>query len=211
VGRSLLYGLAKQQPFHPVRDNLSPQELWREGMEAQRGLAPLPNTAETVALPAVVADQALAIRARGTFAEFYQAVADYQIALAPIATLLAPQWYADMDYVDELAQGVPAPDDLSALLEYSFTEGEIAEPVVTNNQVVFSSHRRDLFCSPIPTVRKLGPGEYEIVARALSRPNYVHVARLGNRLLLTNGSTRCSLHGERARPTFRALSVKSVI
>jgi hypothetical protein len=206
--------LAEVKGFHSAetatRLLATNHDLWREGIEARRVLAPVPNSAETVPLPTAVADQVSAIRARRTFAEFYQAVADYQIVLAPIAALLAPQWYADMDYVDELAQRVPTLDDLSALLEYSFTEGEIAEPVVTNNQVVFSSHRRDLFCSPIPTVRKLGPGEYEIVARALSRPNYVQVARLGNRLLLTNGVHKV-LAALRAGATHIPCAVREIV
>jgi hypothetical protein len=177
----------KQQPFRPTDTCASPLELWRAGVEARASLAPLPIGVADHDLPGSMTAQAEAIRGRRTYKDFYESVADYRISLVPIECLLAPQWYADLDYVAELANRVPAADDLGALLEYAFTDGELVEPVVTGNQVVFSSHRRDLFCSPVPSLRKVGTGEYEIVARAISRPNYINVAVLNGRLLLTNG------------------------
>jgi hypothetical protein len=59
--------------------------------------------------------------------------------------------------------------------------------VIAGSQVIFSSARRDLHADQIPVVREPSPGEFEIVIRASSRPNYICVAEIGSRLLLMNG------------------------
>jgi hypothetical protein len=46
------------------------------------------------------------IKNRKTYKKHYEAVADYAFVLAPIDLLIAPQWYADLDYIDELAGGL---------------------------------------------------------------------------------------------------------
>jgi len=47
----------------------------------------------------------------------------------------------------------------------------------------------------VPSVRETSEGEFEIVIRAASRPNYIQVAVVENRLLLTNGVHKvCALH-----------------
>jgi hypothetical protein len=74
-------------------------------------------------------------------------------------------------------------------------EGRITEPIVTGTQVVFTSPRRDLYADPVPKVREIEEDEFEIVVRASSRPNYIHVAQIGNRLVLTNGVHKvCALY-----------------
>jgi hypothetical protein len=50
-----------------------------------------------------------------------------------------------------------------------------------------TSQRRDLHTDPIPVWRQLESGEFEIVVRASSWPNYIQAAEIGNRILLTNG------------------------
>src|SRR5713226_3748750 len=67
------------------------------------------------------------------------------------------------------------------------SEGRITEPIVTGNQVWFTSSRRDLYAHPVPLVREIGEGEFEIVVRAASRPNYIQVAAIEDKLLLVNG------------------------
>ena len=177
----------KQQPFRPQEDGVVPLDLWRKSTNARQSLSPLATTHSLSNLPDSLRSRIEVVRARKTYQESYEAIADYQFGLAPIAGLLAPQWIADLDYIDELATQAPQSDDQVGAFEFSFCEGEIAEPVVTANQVVFGSHRRDLHCNPVPTVRKIASGEYEIVVRAISRPNYVQVAVINNRLFLANG------------------------
>jgi hypothetical protein len=66
-------------------------------------------------------------------------------------------------------------------------EGSITEPIIKGNQVLFTSPRLDLHAEMVPIIRDVGDGELEIVVRAMTRPNYVLVAVLGDKLLLTNG------------------------
>ena len=143
------------------------------------------------------------IKARPTFARYYDTVDDYQFALVPIVALLAPQWFADMDYVREVSSQVNESSSLEDLVHFTMAEGRVTEPIVSGAQVIFQSPRPDLHADQVPTVREVAPGEFEIVIRAGSRPNYVQVASIGDRLLLTNGVHRvCALHlhGHTATP-----------
>jgi hypothetical protein len=136
-----------------------------------------------------------AIKGRGTYKRYYEAVADYSFMAAPIASLLTPQWNADLDFVDEIACASSREMNIEQQLLFAMSEGKITEPIVTGNQVLFTSPRRDLFAHPVPTVRETGEGEFEIVVRAASRPNYIQVAVVQNRLFLTNGVHKvCALH-----------------
>src|SRR3989442_12447346 len=84
---------------------------------------------------------------------------------------------------------------LEEQLLFVMSEGKITEPIVNGPQVVFTSPRRDLHADQIPEVREIEGGEFEIVVRAASRPNYVQVVKLGNRLILTNGVHKvCALY-----------------
>jgi hypothetical protein len=115
--------------------------------------------------------------------------------MAPIGQLLTPQWYADADYIDELSSTISPDADLSELLRFAMAEGSIAEPVIAGQSVIFSSQRRDLHANPIPVVRQVESGEFEIAIWASSRPNYVQVAQIANRLMLTNGVHKvCALY-----------------
>jgi hypothetical protein len=115
--------------------------------------------------------------------------------VAPIESLLSPQWYADLDFVDDIISQLTKKMNLEQQLRFAMSEGKITEPIVTGNQVYFTSPRRDLFAHPIPVVRETGEGEFEIVIRAASRPNYIQVAKIGQRLVLTNGVHKvCALY-----------------
>jgi hypothetical protein len=108
---------------------------------------------------------------------------------------LAPQWNADLDYIEELAAKLTPSLSLEEQLNFALSEGTIHQPIIAGNQVLFTSARRDLHADPIPTIRQIAEGEFEIVVRAVSRPNYVQVGKIGNRLVLTNGVHKvCALH-----------------
>jgi hypothetical protein len=177
-----------QNPLRPVDAFADPITLWRQSFAARTELSPLdPNShrIETLAdefLPAVEE-----IKSRRTYRASYERIADYHFGMAPTAGLLAPQWMADMDYVDELAARLSVKMTVADLLQFAMPEGNITEPMIRGNQVLFTSTRPNLNAMPVPDVREVGDGEVEIVVRASNRPNYVQVAELNGRLVLVNG------------------------
>ncbi len=175
----------RQQPFQTI-DGTDPRVIWRQFNERSRKLSAV-ATQEIESLPESLAPAVQEIRARKTFKANYEAVAEYTFALAPSESLVAPQWFADLDYIDELANQINPRSTLEDQLTFAMPEGRILAPIVAGNQVIFASPRRDLFADPIPTVRETESGDIEIVVRAASRPNYVQVVKVGNRLLLSNG------------------------
>jgi len=177
----------KQQPFEFKSEGSDPAASWRASCDAVRSLLPTPTNAQIGFLSDTQLPIITEIKARRTFAKYYEAVDDYQFALVPIGALLAPQWFADLDYINELASGLSESATLDDLIRFAMAEGSITQPIISGNQVIFTSLRPDIHVDPIPTVREAQPGEFEIVVRATSRPNYVSVASIGGRLLLTNG------------------------
>ena len=179
----------KQTPFRLPDDPADPMAHWQRSLEGRGpltaldplqdgALAPLPEGARGVAE---------VIKRRRTYRVHYENVADYHFGLVPAAALLAPQWFADLDYVDELAKKLRPEMSVGDLLDFTMPEGFITEPIINGNEVIFSSARADLSASPIPEVRSTGAGEFEIVVHASCRPNYVQAALLDGRLLLLNG------------------------
>jgi hypothetical protein len=175
----------KQQPFRTVGGE-EPLELWRRYDQKRQGFARSPS-GKILPLPSTLTAVEQEVRQRRTFKQYYEAVADYQFGLAPIRALLSPQWPVDLDYVDELASQLRQPASEEDQLRFALSEGSIHEPIIGGNQVLFTTSRRDLHADHIPEVRQVDTDEYEIVIRATSRPNYINIAILDNRLLLTNG------------------------
>jgi hypothetical protein len=177
-----------QIPITTTSPTLLPAELWKQCQQHVSSASPLNSDAATIL---VVPEEAVPvveqIKLRQSYKRWYEAVSEYTFAIVPFDQLLSPQWEADLDYVDEMTSRAPQPGDWSAAFTFAMQEGSIGEPVVNQNQVIFSSHRRDLFCNQIPEVRAVEAGVYEIVARAQSRPNYIQVARFGGRIVLMNG------------------------
>ena len=183
----------KQQPFKTASGE-DPIDLWRRLDEGRAQLAALPD-GNLEPLAPDLADLEQAIRQGKTYKEYYEAVADYAFGSVPIASLLTPQWHADLDYVDELAATLSAELPPKQQLRFAISEGRIHQPIVSGTTVLFSSARRDLHADPIPRVTQVAEGEFEIVVRATSRPNYVQVAIIDDRLLLVNGVHKvCALH-----------------
>jgi len=175
----------KQQPFKTVGGE-DPLELWRRYDQQRQGLAPAP-TGQVAELPSLLKAIEANARQRRTFQQYYEAVSDYQFGIAPIDALLSPQWAVDLDYVDELAAQLSGGISDEDQLRFALSEGSIHQPMIAGNQVLFTTSRRDLHADQIPEVRQVDGDEYEIVIRATSRPNYINVSILDNRLLLTNG------------------------
>lgn len=177
----------KQHPFELSDKHADPASSWRASLNAVRGLNPTPMNVQVGFLNEAQFPVLKEIRSRKTFAKYYDAIDDHQFAMVPINALLAPQCLVDLDYVNELALLINENSRQEDLIRFTMAEGSITEPIITNGQVIFTSLRPDIYADQIPTVREVEPGEFEIAVRANSRPNYVSVASIGGRLLLTNG------------------------
>jgi hypothetical protein len=185
----------KQQPFELADSDSDPFGAWRTSCDSMRKLRPTPTDLNIGFLDEKSLPIIREIKSRPTFARYYEAVDDYQFALLPIQGLLTPQWFADLDYINELSSRFDEPASLETLLRFTMSEGQVADPIICGSQVIFNSLRPDLLAEPVPAVERKGPGQFEITVRAGSRPNYVQVAAIGSRFLLTNGVHRvCALH-----------------
>ena len=183
----------KEQPFE-TRDGADPLELWRQYNAKIGTLQPL-VTIPAEPLPRSLSSLIDEIKTRRTYKKYYEAIADYSFQLVPVDSLLAPQWYSDLDYVDELISQLSKTMSLGDQLNFAMSEGRITEPIIIGNQVLFTSPRRNLSADQIPTVKELEGGEFEISIKAASRPNYIQVAVLNGRLFLTNGVHKvCALY-----------------
>jgi hypothetical protein len=177
----------KQQPFELSDEESDPAHAWRASFDAARMQEATPSSVQIGFLDETQLPVLKTIRSRKTFAKYYDAIDDHNFAMVPINALLAPQWFADLDYVHELASQITDNASFEDLIRFTMAEGTITEPIISGSQVVFTSLRPDIYADQIPTVREIESGEFEIVVRASSRPNYVSVASIGGRLLLTNG------------------------
>jgi hypothetical protein len=167
-------------------DDVNPLELWREYDKRRQGLPVLPSGVME-GLPKELDDTIQRIRMGNTYKKHYEAFADFMFRLAPIESLISPQWYVDLDYVNELGQQVQPGMTLERQLLFAMSESKITEPIFNGKQIVFTSPRRDLDADQIPEIRAVEGGEFEIVVRASGRPNYIQVVQLGNQWILTNG------------------------
>jgi hypothetical protein len=193
----------KQQPLELLDEEADLFSTWRKAWEATRALKPTEPTPLIQLIDERTSPIITEIKARPTFARYYEAVDDYQFVLLPIDSLLTPQSFADMDYIRDLARRIDTTSSLADLLRFAMAEGTVTEPILCGNQVIFNSSRPDLHAEQIPSVRQVGDGEFEIVVRAVSRPNYVQAAAINGRLLLTNGVHKvCALYltGHRSVP-----------
>lgn len=177
----------KQNPYEIPHPECNAIQLWRRSSDAVAKLPFTPPVGGIELLDHVAPQIVEEIKARPTYKKHYESIADYQFAMVPIASLLAPQWFADMTYIEELAGRISPGGTLENQIRFAMAEGTIAEPIIAGSQVIFTSQSLDLLAEQIPTFRRVSAGEFEVVVRASSRPNYVQVAAIGNRLLLTNG------------------------
>jgi hypothetical protein len=175
----------KQQPFETI-DGSDPLKLWHQ-YNAKVSKLPSYQTQDVETLPTSLNAKVEEIKTRTTYKKHYEPLGSCSFVLAPIESLLSPQWYADMEYVDELSSQINKKMSLSEQLSFALSEGRITKPIITGNQVVFLSPRPDLYADQIPTVRETKSGEFEISVNAARRPNYIQVAKLQGRLFLVNG------------------------
>jgi len=162
-----------------IADVMKQANYERRGLDPYRAGAPEPIAPE---LQSAVNE----VRGRTAFKRHYVAKADFEFVRIPIASLLTPQWLADIGYVSELANRLPDESNPPADFAFCFPEGDLDEPIINGNTVVFSSHVPNVAIAPVPVVRRVGEA-FELVLRAEPRPNLVMVAELDGRLILENG------------------------
>lgn len=130
-----------------------------------------------------------ALSATDQFRAYYQPFGA-QVAAVRLSELVTPQWWADIQYVDELAAQVPAESDLEALFSFSFMEAELATPALIGaNVAAFSSSRRDLGgITPLRVARR-SPSKVTFEFDVTPRPNWVWIAVVAgmSRPLILNG------------------------
>ncbi len=175
----------KQEPFETI-DGANHLDLWTE-FDSKRAALPALATKTPAALPATASATIEEVKSRATYKEHYEALANFEFVSVDIETLLSPQWFADLDYIDEIAAKIPNAMSTEDMLRFSMSEGRITQPIVTGSTVHFTSPRRDLFASPIPLVKAAQDGGFEVVVRTGSRPNYVQVTQIRGKLFLANG------------------------
>jgi len=175
----------KQEPFETI-GGANHLDLWAE-FDSKRAALPILATKAPAALPATASTTIQEVRSRSTFKEYYEVQANFEFVSVDIESLLSPQWYADLDYIDEIVEKIPNAMSTEDMLRFVMSEGKITQPIVTGNTVHFTSPRRDLFASPIPLIRAAKDGGFEVVIKTGSRPNYVQVTRIGGKLFLNNG------------------------
>lgn len=183
----------KQEPFETI-GGANHLDLWTE-FDTKRATLPILTTKAPAALPDTASTAVEEVKNRVTFKEFYEVLANFVFVSVDIESLMTPQWYADLDYIDEIVAKIPNAMSTEDMLRFSMSEGRITQPIVTGNTVHFTSPRRDLFASPIPLVRAMQDGGFEVVIKTGSRPNYVQVTQIGGKLFLNNGVHKvCALY-----------------
>ena len=132
----------KQEPFETI-DGANHLDLWTE-FDSKRAALPALATKTPAALPATASATIEEVKSRATYKEHYEALANFEFVSVDIETLLSPQWFADLDYIDEIAAKIPNAMSTEDMLRFSMSEGKITQPIVTGSTVHFTSPRRDL-------------------------------------------------------------------
>jgi len=195
------YQLLHQENIVETRPIEELRALWETSREhfSQSPPPAIPSVAITC-LPKSLERYELELRQRPTYVQYYQG---YRFCLVPVHQLITPQWYINLDYLQALQQIVPEPEQLQQALDFACDEGgsELAEPGVSNVAGLLSlafrvPAYRDLAIALSPLqpfqAQRIDPRKFTITTRAevQLKPNYLHVAKIGSRLLVLNGIHR---------------------
>lgn len=185
--RPLFYGSAVTSP-ESVEEFVAAWTSARSGAKAT-GSAAVAAEQHFTELPPALADQAAALSDTEQFRTQYQPFGA-TFATAKLSELITPQWWVDLDYVDELAANLPAKHDIVGLFRFSFSEGYLAPPMLMGaNAAAFASKRRELgSLSPLRIARH-SPTRITLEADVTPRPNWIWLAAVQgiSRPLILNG------------------------
>jgi len=195
------YQLLHQDNIVETRPIEELRALWETSREhfSQSPPPAVPSTAITY-LPKALERSELEVRQCPTYVQYFQG---YRFCLVPVHQLITPQWYINLDYLQTLQQIVPEPGQLEQALAFACDEGgsELAEPAVSNVAGLPSlafrvPTYRDLAIALSPfqpfQAQRIGPRKFTITTRAevQLKPNYLHAAKIGSRLIILNGVHR---------------------
>jgi hypothetical protein len=113
-----------------------------------------------------------------------------RFAVVPLADLVTPQWWVDTEYVESLAAGAPAEDDLDAMFDFSFSMGRLSRPMNLGlNGAAFASARGDIGVPGPLRVARYSPEKVTFEFDITPRPNWVWIGASPDmgRLLILNG------------------------
>lgn len=187
--------LVESRPIEDLRS------LWLASQErfSHLPLPALPNATITP-LPLSLENRTRELRRGRSYTQYYS---EYRFCLVPVRHLLTPQWYVNLDYLQTLQGIVPAPGQLQQALDFACDEGasELAEPSMSNvaglpSLAFRTSAFRDLSLTFSPLqplkVQRIDARRFAVLNRVevVLKPNYLHVAKIGSRLLILNGVHR---------------------
>ncbi len=150
---------------------------WRAQHAARPTAAPAVSGSQFVpGLPGPLTNRGAALCATEQFRIQYQPFGA-AFATVMLSDLITPQWWVDTSYVDELAAGVPAADDIDGLFQFSFATGHLARPMLMGtNAAAFASPRRDLGGFSPLRVARYAPDRVTFEFDVTPRPNWVWLA-----------------------------------
>lgn len=195
------YQLLHQENIVETRPIEELRKLWLTSQEhfSQSSPHALSSTSITF-LPKSLEKREMELRRGRTYTQYFS---EYRFCLAPVRQLITPQWYVNLDYLQTLQPIVPAPGQFQQALDFACDEGmsELAEPSMSNVAGSPSlAFRTPLFRDLAFTFSPLLPLKAQrIDSRRFAvtthvevelKPNYLHVAKIGSRLLILNGVHR---------------------
>ncbi len=141
-------------------------------------------------LPAQLANREATVRQTEQFRSAYEPLGAAFASVA-LADLIAPQWWVDSAYVDELVSMVPAVGNDNALFDFCFATGRLEPPMMLgmNGAVIVSGRRALGTISPL-RVEAATPDQVTFAFDALPRPNWLwlNVIPQTNQILILNGT-----------------------
>jgi hypothetical protein len=149
-----------------------------------------PSPPAITPLPASLEPQANALLVADQFKMNYEPFGA-QLAVVPLADLVAPQWWVDAEYVETLSSSAPPEEDHEGMFRFSFPTGSLDRPMhLGTNGAAFVSARGDI---GVPSPLRIAHYSSEKVTFEFDvtpRPNWVWLAACQdiNRLLILNGT-----------------------
>jgi hypothetical protein len=139
-------------------------------------------------LPVQLAAKEAAVRQTEQFRSDYEQWG-VSFASVPLADLITPQWWVDLEYVNDLVAAVPAAGDDNALFDFCFATGRLGPPMLVGmNGVVIKSGRRDLGTISPLRIEAVAPDKVTFGFDALPRANWVWLNVIkGGEMVILNG------------------------
>jgi hypothetical protein len=184
------------RPLYHAGSVTSPKtvEEFIEAARAARGARPNP-TGVLSPPPAVeplsmsLEHRVTALRSTEQFRTSYEPFGAVFVKV-PLAELVTPQWWVDMEYVNALAVSVPDEDDPDGLFSFSFAVGSLGMPMLLGlNGAAFASAKGDIGVPGPLHISRYSPEKVTFEFDVTPRPNWVWLVASQDmrRLLILNG------------------------